>query len=42
MTRSELIKQLASSHPQLTVKDIELTVCTILDGMRVHWQKEGV
>lgn len=33
MTRSELIQQLASSRPQLTIKDIELTVSTILDEM---------
>lgn len=33
MTRSELIQQLASSCPQLTIKDIELTVRTILDEM---------
>lgn len=33
MTRAELIQQLASSYPQLTAKDIELTVRTILDEM---------
>lgn len=33
MTRSELIQQLASSYPQLTAKDIELTVRAILDEM---------
>lgn len=33
MTRSELIQQLASCRPQLTAKDIELTVRIILDGM---------
>jgi len=33
MTRAELIQKLAASHTQLTAKDIELTVRTILDGM---------
>ncbi|MDP3447397.1 MAG: integration host factor subunit beta [Eubacteriales bacterium] len=33
MTRSELIEQLSSSHPQLTLKDIELAVSTIIDGI---------
>lgn len=33
MTRAELIQQLASSYPQLTIKDIELTVRTILNEM---------
>lgn len=33
MTRAELIQQLASIHPQLTTKDVELAVRTILDGM---------
>jgi integration host factor subunit beta len=33
MTRAELIEQLAFSHPELTLKDIELTVRTILDKM---------
>lgn len=33
MTRSELIEQLSLSHPQLTLKDIELTIHTILDEM---------
>ena len=33
MTRSELIEQLSLSHPELTLKDIELTIHTILDEM---------
>lgn len=37
MTRSELIEELtfklASQHPQLTAKDIELATITILDGI---------
>ena len=33
MTRSELIEQLSFSHPQLTLKDIELAVSTIFDGI---------
>ena len=33
MTRLELIQQLAAIHPQLTPKDVELVVRTILDGM---------
>jgi len=33
MTRSELIQSLAAQFPQLTIKDIELTVRTILDQM---------
>lgn len=33
MTRAELIEQLSFSHPQLTLKDIELTIRTILDEM---------
>ncbi|OIR03316.1 integration host factor subunit beta [mine drainage metagenome] len=33
MTRSELIEQLSLSRPQLTLKDIELTVSTIVDGI---------
>jgi integration host factor subunit beta len=31
MTRSELIQQLASRHPELTQKDIEMSVRLILD-----------
>ena len=33
MNRSELIQNLAQIFPQLTVKDIDLTVRTILDEM---------
>lgn len=33
MTRSELIQRLADQFPQLTLKDIELTVRTILEQM---------
>lgn len=33
MTRAELIQYLASSHPQLTAQDIDLTVRTILEEM---------
>jgi integration host factor subunit beta len=33
MTRSELIEQLAFRHPQLTLKDVELAVSTIVDGI---------
>jgi integration host factor subunit beta len=33
MTRTELIQQLASSHPQFTAKDVDLIVRTIQDGM---------
>jgi len=33
MTRSELIQQLATQFPQLTLKDVELTVRTLLDEM---------
>jgi len=33
MTRSELIQQLATQFPQLTLKDVELTVRTMLDEM---------
>lgn len=41
MTRLELIQQLASNQPQLTVKDIELTVRTILDAMSHTLAKGG-
>lgn len=41
MTRLELIQQLASSQPQLTAKDIELTVKTILDAMSHTLAKGG-
>lgn len=33
MTRSDLIQQLALSQPQLTSKDVELAVRTILDAI---------
>lgn len=33
MTRSKLIQQLATQFPQLTLKDVELTVRTLLDEM---------
>lgn len=41
MTRADLIQQLASNQPQLTVKDIELTVRTILDAMSRALAKGG-
>lgn len=41
MTRLELIQQLASNQPQLTAKDIELTVRTILDAMSYTLAKGG-
>lgn len=41
MTRSELIEQLALKHSQLTLKDIELTVRTILDEMSCAMFKGG-
>jgi nucleoid DNA-binding protein len=33
MTRAELIKQPALGHSELTIKDIELAVSTIFDGI---------
>jgi len=33
MTRSELIQNLATQFPQLTIKDIDLTIRTLLDEM---------
>ena len=33
MTRSKLIARLAARYPQLTVKDVEAAVKTILEGM---------
>jgi integration host factor subunit beta len=33
MTKSELIERLIDAHPQLSVKDVELAVKTILDHM---------
>lgn len=41
MTRAELIDQLATIHPQLTHKDIELTVRTILDEMSRNLAEGG-
>jgi integration host factor subunit beta len=45
MTRSELIEELtiklASQHPQLTAKDIELAAITILDGISNALVKRG-
>ena len=41
MTRSELIAKLASNHAQLTARDIELTVRTILDEMSRVLSKGG-
>lgn len=45
MTRSELIDalttKLASQHPQLTAKDIELSAITILDGISNALVKRG-
>lgn len=40
MTRSDLIQQLALSQPQLTSKDVELAVRTILDAMS-HTMAKG-
>lgn len=33
MTKSELIERLIDAHPQLSVKDVELAVKTMLDHM---------
>jgi len=33
MTKSELIERLIDAHPELSVKDVELTVKTMLDHM---------
>jgi len=41
MTRSELIQQLATQFPQLTIKDVELTVRTMLDEMSRSLSKGG-
>ena len=41
MTRSDLITQLAAQHPQLTAKDIELAVKTILDTMSTKLAEGG-
>lgn len=39
MTRSELIQRLAEQFPQLTLKDIELTIRTLLDEMSMSLAK---
>jgi integration host factor subunit beta len=41
MTRSELIKKLASRFPQLTIKDSELAVTVILDAMAGTMSRGG-
>lgn len=41
MTRSELIEQLALRNPQLTLKDLELTVHTILGELSRALTKGG-
>jgi len=41
MTRAELIQQISLSQPQLTAKDIELTVRTIMDAMSHTLAKGG-
>jgi integration host factor subunit beta len=41
MTRSELIQQLASQHPGLTSKDIEMTVHLILGKISSVLEKKG-
>lgn len=41
MTRSELIQQLASKHPQLTSQDINFAICHILDGITNTLVKRG-
>lgn len=45
MTRSELINELtiklASQHPKLTAKDIELAAITVLDGITNALVKRG-
>lgn len=41
MTRSELIQQLASRHPELTQKDIELAVRLILDEIASVLEQKG-
>jgi len=39
MTRSELIQRLAEQFPQLTLKDIDLTIRTLLDEMSMSLAK---
>ncbi|OIQ94459.1 integration host factor subunit beta [mine drainage metagenome] len=41
MTRSELIQQLASRHPELTQKDIEMAVRLILDKIASVLEEKG-
>jgi integration host factor subunit beta len=41
MTRSELIQQIASHHPELTPKDIETIVSHILDKISSVLEKKG-
>ncbi len=41
MTKSELIHQLANKYPQLTVKDIELAVKHILEGITCTLKEQG-
>ena len=41
MTRAELIQQLATYHPQLTAKDLDMAVRVILDAMSNTLSKGG-
>lgn len=41
MTRSELIQQLASQHPELTSRDIEMAVRLILDKISCVLERKG-
>ncbi|BCK87347.1 integration host factor subunit beta [Sideroxyarcus emersonii] len=41
MTRSELIQQLASRHPELTQKDIEMAARLILDKIASVLEQKG-
>jgi len=41
MTRSELILNLAEKFPELTKKDVEMTVMQILDGISLTLSKKG-
>lgn len=41
MNRSELILQIATRFPQLVLKDIELSVATILDGITTSLSNGG-
>lgn len=40
MTRSELIQNLSAKFPELTSKDVEMTVKNILDGISVALSKK--